>query len=608
MALLRLLENLLAGLTYLALFAMMALITADALGRYLLRITPPDVFHFTELYLMPMVIFLAMAQTQRERGHVNVTLLSQFVPPALAAAILSAVFLAAAVICAMIAVASWQSAWPHLANWRVTGGVVPWPTGLSRVIVPVGMGLLSLRLFVDAGVEARRALGGAPPVEEDMGVPRTEGRIVTVGLPLVGLLVLIGVGAPIAYALLISGTVALFVQVGERAAMGILGTSPYARAADFLLTTIPMFVLMAEFLSSSRIAGDIFRAGYMWVGHLRGGLAVATTLASAGFAALSGSSPAAAATMSAIAVPEMRRYGYADRLSLGVVASAGTLAVIIPPSIVLILYGILTETSIGRLFVAGFVPGIITAVAYIVLIQVWVRVSPAVAPPLERPFSRAERMGALRPVGPALLLVVVVLGGIYSGVVTPTEAGALGASGALVIGLLFSGLRGEGILEALRRTARTTAMIFTIVIAASIFSYFLTISQVAQNLIVWVEGAGLAPFAVLMIVLAIYLALGAFLDPVSILILTLPLAFPLVTSLGYDAIWFGVVATKMVEIGLVTPPVGINVFVAAGAVGARLQDAFAGAALFVVADLAVLAILIAFPEVVTFLPDLLYGA
>lgn len=429
----------------------------------------------------------------------------------------------------------------------------------------------------------------------------------SIALPLVGLLLLIGVGAPIAYALLISGSAALFFQIGERAAMGILGSAPYARAADFLLTTIPMFVLMAEFLSSSRIASDIFRAGYVFVGHVRGGLAVATTLASAGLASLSGSSPAAAATMSAIAVPEMRKYGYADKLSLGVVASAGTLAVIIPPSIVLILYGILTETSIGRLFVAGFVPGILTAAAYIGLIQIWVRCNPSLAPTIKEPFSRDERLRALRPVGPALLLVLVVLGGIYSGIVTPTEAGALGASGALIIGVAFSGLRRDGILAALRRTARTTAMIFAIVIAASIFSYFLTISQAAQNLIGWVELQDLAPLAVLIVVLVIYLVLGAFLDPVSILILTLPLAFPLVTSVGYDPIWFGIIATKMVEIGLVTPPVGINVFVAAGAVNARLQDAFAGTIMFVLADLVVLVILIAFPQVVTFLPNLLYG-
>lgn len=189
-----------------------------------------------------------------------------------------------------------------------------------------------------------------------------------------------------------------------------------------------------------------------------------------------------------------------------------------------------------------------------------------------------------------------MLGGIYSGLVTPTEAGALGASGALIIGVAFSGLRRDGIVSALRRTARTTAMIFAIVIAASIFSYFLTISQAAQNLITWVELQDLAPLLVLVVVLVIYLVLGAFLDPVSILILTLPLAFPLVTSVGYDPIWFGIVATKMVEIGLVTPPVGINVFVAAGAVNARLQDAFAGTIMFVLADLVVLALLIAFPK------------
>lgn len=388
--------------------------------------------------------------------------------------------------------------------------------------------------------------------------------------------------------------------------MGLLGSTPYARSTDFLLTTIPMFLLMAEFLSSSRIASDMFRAVYYWVGHLRGGLAIATTLASAGLASLSGSSPAAAATMASIAVPEMRRYGYADRLSLGVVSSAGTLAVIIPPSLVLILYGILTETSIGRLFIGGLVPGLLTAAAYIGLIQIWVRKNPDIAPASAEPRARKEKIAALKPVGPALLLILVVLGGIYSGLVTPTEAGALGAFGALAIGYVFAGLRLPGIRHALSRTAMTTAMIFAIIIAASILSYFLALSQVAENLILAVRSADFAPFAVLMIILFIFLVLGAFLDPVSILILTLPLAFPLVMSVGYNEIWFGIVTTKMIEIGLVTPPVGINVFVAAGAVNARLQDAFSGAALFVVADLFVLALLVLFPEIVTFLPDLLY--
>jgi C4-dicarboxylate transporter DctM subunit len=429
----------------------------------------------------------------------------------------------------------------------------------------------------------------------------------SIAIPLVALIGLISIGAPVAYALLISGVGALFWQLGWTPTIGLLGSLPYGRAADFLLTTVPTFVLMAEFLSSSRIASDIYRAGYAWVGHLRGGLAVATILASTGFAALSGSSPAAAATMSAIAVPEMRKYGYADRLSLGVVSSAGTLAIMIPPSIILILYGILTETSIGRLFVAGIIPGLMTAVAYIGVVQVWTRIQPSVVSQKVEKLSFDERKKSLRPVGPALLLIFLVLGGIYSGVVTPTEAGALGAAGALGVGIAFSGLGKKGIATALSKTGRTTAMIFTIVIAASLFSYFLTVSQAAQALISWVQSQSLPASLVLAAVLFIYLVLGAFLDPVSMLILTLPLAFPLMTSLGYDAIWFGIIATKMVEVGLLTPPVGINVFVAAGAVNARLEDAFVGALFFVLSEFSMLVVLIMFPQLTTFLPDLLFG-
>jgi tripartite ATP-independent transporter DctM subunit len=365
-----------------------------------------------------------------------------------------------------------------------------------------------------------------------------------------------------------------------------------------------MFVLMAEFLAGGRMARDIFRAGHVWLGHMRGGMAVATTVASALLAALLGSSPAVAATMSSIAVPEMRKYGYDDRLSLGIVASAGTLAVIIPPSLILILYGILTENSIGQLFVAGLVPGVMTAAGYLLLLNIWTQVEPSIAPAADVRFTREEKVATLRPVLPALLLIVVVLGGIYSGFVTPSEAGAFGA---FVIGVTFSGLRRKGILGALERTSRTTAMIFAIIIiTASILGYCLTSTQVAQNAILWVQDSRFPALTVLAAILLVYLILGAFLDPFSILVVTLPLAYPLVTSLGYDAIWFGIIATKMIEIGLVTPPVGINVFVTAGAVNANLRDAFAGAVRFILVDVIVVVLLIAFPGIVTFLPNLLF--
>tara|TARA_R110002049_G_scaffold83873_3_gene213426 strand:- start:144 stop:890 length:747 start_codon:yes stop_codon:yes gene_type:complete len=247
-----------------------------------------------------------------------------------------------------------------------------------------------------------------------------------------------------------------------------------------------------------------------------------------------------------------------------------------------------------------------TAIGYLLLINIWSRLEPNIAPAASARFTKEEKRASLRPVLPALLLIFVVLGGIYSGFVTPSEAGALGAFGAFVIGITFSGLRRKGVLSALERTSRTTAMIFAIVIAASIFGYYLTSTQIAQNAISWVQESQFPTLAVLLVILFIYLILGAFLDPVSILVVTLPLAYPLVTSLGYDAIWFGIIATKMIEIGLVTPPVGINVFVTAGAINADLKDAFAGALRFVLVDIIVVVLLIAFPEIITFLPNLLF--
>src|SRR5690625_4220009 len=373
----------------------------------------------------------------------------------------------------------------------------------------------------------------------------------TLTIILILLVALILIGVPIAFSLMIVAILGLFSQLDVMPAYGILAMSPYRSSASFVLTTIPMFILMAELLASSNMARDIFRAGYVWLGNVRGGMAVATTLASGLLAALLGSSPAAAATMSAIAVPEMRKYGYNDKLSLGIVAAAGTLAVIIPPSIILILYGILTENSIGRLFVAGLIPGIMTAFGYILMVNIWARINPQVAPRTQERFTSRDRLSTIRPVIPALILILLVLGGIYSGLVTPSEAGALGAFGALIIGIMAGGLRRQGITKAFYRTARTTAMIFAIVIAASIFGYYLTSTHIAQQTIVFVRESEIMSVYVLLALLFVYLVLGAFLDPVSILVLTLPLSYPLITQIGYDGIWFGIIVTKMIEVGLI---------------------------------------------------------
>lgn len=423
-------------------------------------------------------------------------------------------------------------------------------------------------------------------------------------LILFGLLVLIGLGMPIAFALALTGALGVFSQIGVAPMLGVLQTTPYRTTSNFLLSTIPLFILMAELLSRGSVVRDLFRLAYLCLGHVRGGLAMAAIAASVGFAVLSGSSTAAAAAMARISMPEMRRYGYDESFALGVIAIGGTLSIMIPPSLGLILYGVLTETSIGKLFLAGILPGLVTVVGYLITIWVLVGRRPQIAPATER-FPMRERLEALPRVWPALALMFLVLGGIYSGAITPTEAAAVGAAGALVISFAVGGLTASGFNAALGATLRSTTMIFTIIIGAMIFGYFLAIAQIPQELVIWVGELPLPPWAIMVVIVAIYIVLGFFIDQLAIVILTLPLVFPLVVSLGYDPIWFGIIITKTAEIGLVTPPLGMNVFVACGAAGTRIELGFRGVAPFLVGDMVVIVLLFIFPEISLWLPGLI---
>ncbi|MFD2856152.1 TRAP transporter large permease [Seohaeicola zhoushanensis] len=312
---------------------------------------------------------------------------------------------------------------------------------------------------------------------------------ITVMLLLVSLIVL---GMPIAFALAVTGTIGMYVTVGFEPMLGVLKTTPYRTSASFLLSTVPLFILMAELLARGSIVRNLYRACYVWMGHVRGGLALAAIAANVGFAVLSGSSTAAAAAMSRISIPEMRRYGYDESFALGVVAIGGTLSILIPPSLPLILYGVMTETSIGKLFLAGILPGVLTVAVYMLVILIQVRRRPEIAPATER-HDWSERIGALPSTWPVLMLMVLVLGGIYSGAITATEAAAVGATGALLISIAFGGLRGQGLKEAFSSTLRTTSMIFSIIIGAMIFGYFLAITQMPQALVDWVGGLPLPP-------------------------------------------------------------------------------------------------------------------
>ncbi|MBB05732.1 TRAP transporter large permease [Pseudooceanicola sp.] len=406
-------------------------------------------------------------------------------------------------------------------------------------------------------------------------------------------------GMPIGFAMGIAGTVGLYLIGGFNLALGILSVAPYRNTASWLLTAIPLFILMAEILSASRISSDMFRAANRWVGHLPGGLAVATVFTSAGFGAVSGSSTAATATMARTVAPEAEKYGYDRGMIVGTVAAAGTLSIMIPPSVVLMVYGIITETSIGGLFIAGIVPGLITALSFAGITMIWATMNRDLAPPAQSHGWR-ERFLSLRELWPVVLLFVFVVAGIYSGAVTVTEAAAVGCFGAILIASVMLRRMGwRDFVGALERTTRPTAMIFTIIIGAHIFGYFVTLTMAPQALVSYVEGLDISPGVVILILIVIYVLLGCVMDQLAILILTMPIVFPMVMELGYSPIWFGILVTKTVEIGLITPPIGMNVFVASSITGVPLKRVFVGVLPFVLAEFAILALIAFFPEIVT---------
>lgn len=425
------------------------------------------------------------------------------------------------------------------------------------------------------------------------------------GLGMAVLLLLIALRVPIAIAMAAVGIVGGALINGWTSLAFVLGSQPFATVFPYTLSVIPLFVMMGVFAAHAGLSRSLYQAIYSLIGHWRGGLALATLGACAIFGAICGSSLATAATMSRVAVPEMRRHGYDDRLSAGTLAAGGTLGILIPPSIIMVIFALLTEQSIGRMFLAGFLPGILATVCYMAAAYLVARLRPGAGPAGERTSWRA-RAATIKGVAPVLALFVVVMGGMYSGVFSPTEGAAVGSFGAFLLTLLMRRLTWRVFIDSLRETASTTAMIFMIFIGTSILQYFIETSTLPRMLNDAIVASGLSRYMVLVVILLVYVILGCFLDSLSMLLITLPLFFPLVKSLGFDPIWFGILIVCVVEIGLITPPVGMNLFVIAAVVpGMPLKTVISGVAPFVMADLVRLAALVAIPAISLWLPSLM---
>lgn len=416
------------------------------------------------------------------------------------------------------------------------------------------------------------------------------------------LLVMLAIGVPVGFALAVAGVVGLYSLGGLNMVLGVMNTAPLSAASSYELITVPMFLLMAEFVILSGVADDLFDSASKWVGRIPGGLGIATAFAGAGFGAISGSSTAAAATLSSTSIPAMLKANYEPKLACGVVAISGTLAMLIPPSIALVLYGIIADVSIGELLIGGIVPGLLVtlAIALTVLYLVWRDPSRA---PAGRSYTFREKVASLKVVWPMIVLFMAVTGIIYIGIATPTEAAGIGAFGAFVIALTKRRVNVGTLSHALTRAAQTTCMIIMIILGAQFFGYFFTVTQTTQQIVAAIGGLPVDRWVIMGLIVLIYLILGCFMDQAAILILTIPIMLPVVKALGFDPVWFGVLVVVTAEVGMVTPPVGLNVFVVSRYTGRPLDEVFRGVGPHVVAHLIVIALFCLFPQLILWLPQ-----
>ena len=420
----------------------------------------------------------------------------------------------------------------------------------------------------------------------------------------IALVLMVFMGMRVYLAAALVGTLGLVAIIGWESGLGLAGTIPHSKAVTYSLSVLPMFILIGFLAFHAGITEALFDAGRKWLGWLPGGLAVATVMAAAGFAAVSGASTATAAVFARVAVPDMLKYGYDRTLAAGVVAAGGTLATLIPPSAILVIYAIIVEQSVGALLVAGFLPGITSALIYAALIIGMAKFKPSLGQPLTG-FSWGDRMKSLPGTFPIFLVVVIIFTAMYEGWATPTEAGALGAAVVFVMAMV-KGMKVASLRDALLETAKLTVMIFSIIWGVLVFVRFLGFAGLPDAFATWIVSLPFEPIYILIGILLFYALLGMFMDAIGMLLLTLPVVYPAVIALGYDPIWFGIIVVKMAEICLITPPIGLNCFVVNGVrPDIPLNKVFKGVGPFFVADVLTIAVLIAFPQIVTWLPTMM---
>jgi C4-dicarboxylate transporter DctM subunit len=410
---------------------------------------------------------------------------------------------------------------------------------------------------------------------------------------------------PVGFVMALVGVVGFGLLVSFDAAFNLIVKDIFSVFGAYSLTVVPLFILMGQIAFHSGISSRLFDVAYKFIGHWPGGLAIATIGACTGFAAICGSTNATAATMAAVTLPEMKKYGYDDRMATGVVAAGGSLGILVPPSVIFIIYGIMTEQSIGKLFMAGILPGLLLSLLFVLAVVLWTQIKPEIAPRGPK-MSLREKIASLSGLGETILLFLLVMGGLFFGIFTPTEAGAVGAFGTLVIAVIRRKITVRDFVMSLFETTRISCMILLIVAGATVFGHFLAVTRIPFDIANWISGFSLKPHMVIAMIIFVYLVGGCFIDALALITLTVPIFYPVVSSLGYDPIWFGVIIVLVTQIGVITPPVGVNVYVVKGiAKDVPLYAIFRGVIPLLVALIVGTFIMIPFPQIALFLPGLM---
>ena len=606
-----------------ALLGLMLIITTDVSLRYFFN-SPISGAMDLIVVMLSILVFAGMAYTASKKGHVSVDFLARRLSERTRVVVDSITgLLVAGILCLIV----WQTLMhaQRMFIGRQASAALDIPFWPFVLVVAFGSALFLIVILVDLLSNIKQALEGnhiwswigliagsllilffCISVATQL-LPWQLSRV-TAGL--IGLALLLPVllsGMPVAFVLMLLGFLGLSFIVNLGSGMSPLGITPFHVSVSYSFVVIPLFILMGEFVFVSGLSQSLYSAAYKWLGHSPGGLASATVGACAGFASICGSTVATAVTMGTVALPEMKRYKYLPSLATGCVAAGGTIGTLIPPSVTFIIYGILTEQSIGRLFIAGICPGLLMASLFIISIYVRSRLSPNLGP-VGPKTSLIEKMVSLKGVWGILLLFLLVIGGIYMGIFSPSEAAGIGAFGALVISLARRGITRRGFTEALLDTGKITSMTFLLFIGATIFSSFLAVSRVPLVVADYVSGLPLPPLLILGVILFVYFALGCVIPSWPVLIMITPIFFPAVIALGFDPIWFGVLLVIMCEMGALTPPVGINVYVVAGvAPDTPMSTIFRGVLPFLLMQIICVGLLIAFPQIALFLPNLMKG-